>query len=409
MATWRSGFDQNELARRIENSRTKSGPTQFLSFEHLEHAVVLNGMIIINDTIPEIEKQRILNKATFAAAEKGPITADSLLRQVHELESGYLKQPKCHFQLLSGISIANTQKVTGCRQGTCSITFGKSPSKKAQNVRNDLLLQARHSILAESPNDYLPLTVRVTARSPHEAGALAIDAIDLLRGFWNLWLNRENSWRWSSGRLKPINKILLAPIHSLHNEDGSLATESWWYDPSYIGPSHCLADRKKIESMLAFGINKRGRLRNHPYAEDVEKNVVRYCRALDSHDFNDVFLRLWGVLECLTGSVSNQSSVTTRRAAFLFQERDYSLQVLSYLASHRNQFVHAGSETNQIESMVFLLKRYVEALLFFHADNRYGFTSVFDAGEFMDLPSSKSELSRRIKRLQLARKFVVSP
>lgn len=205
--------------------------------------------------------------------------------------------------------------------------------------------------------------------------------------------------------MKPVNPLFLAPIHSLHRIDGSLAWDSWWYEPNYFRPAHPLADKSKVDRMLAFTIELRSRLRTLAYTTDLQSALLRYGRALDSRDLNDAFLRLWGLLEFLTATTSAPYTVTARRAAFLFAERDYAFQVLSHLANYRNRFVHAGSETEEIESLLYLLKRHVEALLIFHAGNRIGFASIAEAGEFLDMPSDKTALAERIRKLRFASKF----
>ena len=158
---------------------------------------------------------------------------------------------------------------------------------------------------------------------------------------------------------------------------------------------------------MAFAKNLRTRLSNLPYREDIESALIRYVRALDSADLNDAFLRLWSLLEYLTDSTNDPYKVATRRAAFMFADRDSSHLVLSNLTNHRNRFVHVGSETEDIESLVFQLKRYVDALLLFHLGNRFGFASRTEASLFMDLPPNKDELDLRIRRLQQARRFIV--
>ena len=55
--------------------------------------------------------------------------------------------------------------------------------------------------------------------------------MDLLRGMWNLRLN--SAARSSSGKRKPVNVLQLGPLHSLHEPNGELATDRYWYDANY--------------------------------------------------------------------------------------------------------------------------------------------------------------------------------
>jgi hypothetical protein len=84
----------------------------------------------------------------------------------------------------------------------------------------------------------------------------------------------------------------------------------------------------------------------------------------------------------------------------MFSDREYAHQVLS------NKSVHAGSESSDIESLMYQLKRYVEVLIKFHVGNKYRFSSIADAAEFMDLPNDKVSIDRKISKLHYAKKFV---
>lgn len=181
----------------------------------------------------------------------------------------------------------------------------------------------------------------------------------------------------------------------------------FWFDPEYSKPASIFSDIDKFKKILAFAKNLRNRLSCLPYREDIEGALIRYVLALDSADLNDAFQGLWSILEYLTDSTNDRYKVATRRAAFMFADRDSSHLVLSNLTNNRNRFVHVGSNTEDIESLVFQLKRFVDALLLFHIGNRLGFSSRHGVAGFMDLPPNKNELNLKIRRLQQARRFIV--
>ena len=55
---------------------------------------------------------------------------------------------------------------------------------------------------------------------------------------------------------------------------------------------------------------------------------------------------------------------TIRRAVFLYHkdERYYNGQILKHLMHYRNRVVYAGYETDEIELLLYQLKRFVERL-----------------------------------------------
>ena len=181
-------------------------------------------------------------------------------------------------------------------------------------------------------------------------------------------------------------------MHTLHDQRGMLATETWWYEPDYREPIKVFTQDSKIEKMSVFLKNVRGYLKRSKYAEDLKLAIIRYGRALDQVDLEASFLKLWGVLELLTDTVGSSYKITVRRASYIWKEREYHKEILSHLRDHRNSSVHAGKENHDVEMCTYQLKRYVELLLEFHLASSFGFQNIAHAAEFMDLPKDASKL-----------------
>ncbi len=256
------------------------------------------------------------------------------------------------------------------------------------------------------PKDYAAVSVSVVARSTSEAAEKALNRLDFVRGVWNLWNNIRRRIRVSAGKRSPVNSILLAPIHTLHHRDGTLATNAWWWEPQYQGPIKLYNEPKKNKSMFLYMVDFRRHLKKSNYAPDLIHAVVRYVRALDVRDWDNSFLRLWGVLEFLTGTLFDSYKVTIRRASYIYSDREYAHEVLSHLRDFRNKSIHAGSESNDIEALMYQVKRYVEDLLIFHVGSKGRFSSIADAAEFLDSPGDKGLIDRKIRKLRFAKKFI---
>jgi hypothetical protein len=277
---------------------------------------------------------------------------------------------------------------------------------KGYAERSRLFEVSRSTAGFELPNNYKRLSALVLARNPADAAEKALNSIDLVRASWNLSLNLGKTWRCSSGRPTPVNEIRLSPFHTIHDSAGALATNAFWYDPGYSKPANLYSDQPRLARLQEFARNLRFKLAQLPYQDDIESALLRYVRALDSADLNDAFLRLWSLLEYLTNSGQDPYKVATRRAAFIYQDRERAQLVLAHLTQQRNRFVHAGSDSEEIEPLVFLLKRHVDDLLLFHLRNSLGFKTRSEAAQFMDLPPNTDEIDLRISRLRSARKFV---
>ena len=366
MAIQRDQTALADLAQLAEHAKLNADPTGFLSggFAQSDFQVVLGGCVEFHPDLPEFERTRIVSKVAHDPALPRPITPAVLLRRCSQLEREYLARPMRSYRLLTEISISWTIDIPRTIIGNTTLTF--NPKGTAGfNSRSKLFSESRRDIGFDLPPHYMRLSARLSARTPEEAAERALSDIDLARASWNLALNRAKGWRYSSGRPSPVNDIRLSPFHTVHDAKGALATQTFWYDPNYSKPATLFSDKTKFSRLLVFAKNLRSRLQQLPYKKDIEDALIRYVRALDSADLNDAFLRLWSVLEYLTDSTQDPYKVAIRRAAFMFSDTERSQLVLTHLANHRNRFVHTGSDAGDIESLVFLLKRYVDQLFFF--------------------------------------------
>lgn len=409
MVSRRKDNDLDTLAALGEQAKASGDPSGFMTdgLVSSDFSVVLSGCLDFDPELPEYARKQIATKVTYDPKLPRPITADVLLRQCSKLEREYLSLPKRKFRLLTEISLWWTIDVPPTRIGSTALTF-KSKNARGFKERARLYREMKSTVGFDLPRHYMQLSALVTARTPDEAAERALKDIDILRASWNLAINRGKAWRHSGGRPPPINEIRLSPFHTVHESNGKLIDHQFWYDPGYSCPAKPYNDSVKFVRLLSFAKKLRTRLAKLPYRPEIEEGLIRYVRALDSSDLNDAFLRLWSLLEFLTDSSYDPYKVATRRAAFMFADRERSQLVLTHLTNYRNRFVHAGSETNDIEPLVFMLKRYVDALLIFHIGNVFGFESRTDAARFMDHPTSYSEIDIRVKRLRQARKFLSS-
>jgi len=125
---------------------------------------------------------------------------------------------------------------------------------------------------------------------------------------------------------------------------------------------------------------------------DMESAIIRYTRAFDERDMNTAYMKLWGVLEFLTGTSKNQGYVTAKRVASLYKFRDFHLVALKILKEFRNSYIHHGKEMNDLGVYLNQLKNYVETLIHFHTTNQFNFKSIAKVAEFFDLPVNEAEL-----------------
>ena len=403
-AEWKKGCNIEKFTSWLESSKTQDNGFEGFAFD--DCAAVLNNLLECKG-IAGGEKRRIVIKAILNVGAKGNITRDSLLTEIRSLEIAFWKEPVRRFVLCTSLSIDRFSELNSRKLDRTLIRFMPSLPKCFQKGADKMYDISRHSLTTAPPQNYIRVLISVDARSPLDAAEQAFDAVDLLRGIWNFGLNRKHLSRNSYGNRQPANEIVLGPLHSLHLPGGKLATEMWWYDPEYQKPVKPYNLRGIKEKLLLDKIEKSGRalLKRQKYRTVVELAIKEYCRALDHRNWSNAFLKLWSVLELLTHTEKANYSNTIQRASFVWTDAEYHKEVLNHLRHLRNSFVHENKSTDDVETYMYQLKRYVEALISFHLGMGLSFSSISEAAEFMDLPVEKQVIRKKIEKLETALKY----
>jgi hypothetical protein len=353
--------------------------------------------------MPELERLRIISAAVFEAGKK-KLSAGSILAEADKRQKEFLKTPFRRYVLMTEISLFPFAR--GRRIQDDRITFRGA---KPRNFDiSSLESQIKNYVVVSRPTDYSWALVATRGRSIAEAHEKAIDALDGLRGIWNLYLNNGNDWRISNQLPRPVNRILLGPVQTLHFPSGQLAHENFWYDPGYVGPigrTHLSPD--DLGAIIKFETFFRKQIRRLSDHSSFIDLIVRYCRALDDRNLQTCFVSLWTLLEMLTGTDAGMSlDVTIKKTARHFKNPDVHLLNLQHLRGHRNRIVHRHEEPHQMEELVFHLKYYVESMILACALNRFRFGSIADFQKFLDLPLDSNLIAQRALLYQKAHRWI---
>jgi hypothetical protein len=263
----------------------------------------------------------------------------------------------------------------------------------------------RRGAITADVTEFAWARVHVYARTIAEAQSKASDSLDFYRAALNYAFVSPTWDEFTSDSAKPLNVLLLGPSYSLHEPSGHPATEMYWYEPWFRkhDPLRCGTDKWNRAHALASTMRKR--IAGSRYGEDLYRIMIQYCRTLDSGDVDVVLLRLWGLLEPLTGTGFGRSDDLVKRAAALFHDSDVVRGTLEILRQRRNQIAHIGAAEQSIrEDMVVLHRVVAQAIgLAFQKSGEYSSTE--EIGVFLSLPSEASELRRGIKLRRDAMRF----
>jgi hypothetical protein len=202
----------------------------------------------------------------------------------------------------------------------------------------------------------------------------------------------------------PINAIRLGSVHTIHNPDGSAATQEIWFEPNYVQAR--IFTHGKVDVLRKNSANATRALSRCSYSAALSEALLRYVRALDERDQNSAFIRLWGALEALASPNVASYDKVVRRCSFLFRDTQYHRQILEHLREYRNQSIHAGDQSDEAKTHCFQLQLYFYHLVGFHFANVGFFGNLDEANAFLDLPSNKAALLRSRQLVNKALRFV---
>lgn len=390
-----------DSCKRVDKNGSVSFSPDF-SFDGYQE--VLQDILVLSQGVPHNEFGRIVWLSLVNSAKEGRITSDIFLRHASELEKEYLSRQPKHYILVSEISISSNDDLPRFRVGSSTISFPKKLPTDFLHGRAEVLEKAKYALHAATPENYRWVRVTVNSKGDGAAANTALDALHLLLGVWNLSLNSGSRVSWG-GKREPVNTVTLGPIHTVHFLSGKLEREVWWFDPNYCGPITPRSLGKDIERIVQFWYWVKRRLLKVPYRNQLEEWIRLYNQALDEKDWSTSYIRLWQVLETATNTSNGNHQVTVRRVAFLYADREFNHAFIDHLRNMRNQLVHESADKSTMESHLFLLKNYVETLLLFHLKQAGQFRTLGEVSEFLDLPTSIVDLTKRSDLFKKAIRF----
>lgn len=400
-AKWNGDYNNAPIIKRINLIRqVQNGKVSFSGFSLNEYIAVLGSMIIFNEKIENIDKERILRAALFSILGKS-VNSKSLISAIIKKEEEFYKTKKTEYIVLTTISVRYHSNLKKINIFNCVIEFLATCPFALEKVEKLI----KNHIELPLPTNYTWVIIRINARTVHEAINKATYALDYLRAIWALTLYAGNVSYRSGGRPQPRNSILLGPIKTIHDIAGNVNEDIIWYELDYINQRQPISIEKEWKDMV-IRYNKYNKLISKcSYSGMLTDMIVQYIRGLDNCELQKCFVSLWMILEKLTNTTTESYKSTIKRAAFLYKDREYHVQVLTHLKNQRNELIH-NMNFHDDEAIINQLKIYAERLICFHLFYGHRFDSLQEVSFFMELPSDIKELNKKMKIIKEAKKFI---
>lgn len=358
----------------------------------------------------QVDAASLIRKAIRGVIRKQggrtPINPKNLLDEANRLAAEHFRKPSVDYVLVSSLSI-QTFPAKSVTLGGCEITAIKKRRSKYRYPDAVEKRAPQHHFIAKhlESTEYQTVKVATGGRTINEAVEKALAALSLLRGLWTLF-GTYGSWTLrldSSPRQEAIGVVHTGPLHTLHQPDGTLATDAYWFEPDYAGDQKLFKPDKKEWSYIEKNRKASCRLLSqHTYGKDVEELIRRYAVALDYINFDVAFLQMWSILEKMTDTVGASYDETIQRATWIFSDRKVIAEILGHLRLCRNNYVHASRSSERRDQIVYSIKRFVEPHLIRLIRNSFRVHSLREYGECLSLSTNLDVLREQRRRREVA-------
>lgn len=393
---WQRGFNRNLILARLREARNPDGR----SWDALEYEFwfpVLRSAVRASREAEPLKGKCI--SAAIGDASLKLNDPDAFIARCEKEFEKLSQRRLSKFVLYTSVTYSGPKLIDRIGDETARICWQPNPlgsfMRKARKAQQAQEHHRRRNNVAAETAALTPVLVYVSAYDAMDAFERANDYVDRFRGMLNLLTNARGSIHPFGRFFAPhaINKFRRGPFHSVHLPDGSLATETYWYEPRWMHNS----SSAKFKEPPKHGIQRWWRrLQENPMRDFISDVLLRYCRALDLHEADACLLGIWQVLEKTMDT--DKYDVLIERLVRLFPDHEDTREVANHIRLRRNQTVHSahniGREANAILRQA---ERLASQSIFFYLSNAAKFENRSEIVDFLDLPLDPYKLERQRK------------
>lgn len=330
-----------------------------------------------------------------------PITPTEFLESVNDQAAEFFRLKPRRYSLITTLSVKSLPRksirIDGCR--ITSLT-----SRKRYPFPNRLIAALREPDfhLVEPDDSQQGVLVQTVGRSPHDAAERGMESLYLLCGLWNLFTTFRQVSLFSILPRKPLGVVHVGPIHTLHDASGVPCIDEFWYEPDYPRRLTSYSPPNGWETVEKKRRWAQRRIRNCRFEYDLRRLIIRYARALTRSDPNAAFLQMWSILETITGTIGRRYDETIKLATWFIRNPRLDREILSFLRSHRNQYVHAARSDDENPQIAQVMKYYVDPHLLLLLRNDLEVAGLDKYAGYLRLPTAVDELARKRSAIQRA-------
>jgi hypothetical protein len=337
---------------------------------------LMMDMPYLREIRAESDQEFICRSAAFKAAQE-TITAETLDQAIAEGAAAFRAKVSTPFAVLTTLSV-RLPRTLHRTLGPWDLALQASIP---EGFENDCSPQATSLATLRLRSRGPWVVIRGSGRSAEEMAHRGMDALDVIRGAWNLGINSSlliDLYGYTQG---PINKIRLGPLHTLHEPEGKLLPNFWMFDPAPSGLDSLGQGTADWDAALSMETRIEPIHQQTGIAHFFQDALGRYARALDDGSSELVFVRLSGLLERLLGTWSDRDMFRRIRAV---SQDPIDLALLESMRNQRHESVHHGDDSPRRHSSVLVVHRYVLGLFELFVQRHASFKSEEDFWRLLD-------------------------
>jgi hypothetical protein len=316
-----------------------------------------------------------------------------------------LRKPEDTFYVLTTISLnIRDLKAVKLLISGCEISFKEFSYSESFTGREAVLQELKSEIGdCDDIRGYAKVEIRVKSRNKSEAFDRAINALNIFRAFTAFEMNSRGII--AGNYSKPINKVRLGKVHTLHNDDGVAFEHPAFYEPDFQKakvekPQNSALFQKNVSTLLSW-------LSKCPFSRKLEKALIRFVLALDHSDKNLSVINLWGALESLVADGDPNCDKLPTRLAALHRDFEVAKHIVMHIREYRNEHVHQGIDDDDSIHRSYYLQNMFANVIDYYIRPRNKLSSLQEANLLLDkLVLGKSGLNKELDVLNRALAFM---
>ena len=304
MSRWKKDFDPTIFIYSLQSEiqLNKNGAVSSILGSDIELDYLFWGVDHNFDFHEDITFQ-LFQRSLAEYFEKQIKTPKSLLQIFDRLCISHAKK-KEKFVILTTVSLPKETELKSRTINKCHIRFSDSFPKKFRDERLNILSKAHTGIPTKEAtrDDYLSVSITVTAPDDKTALHYALDALRFYRGIFEIFFKRQLNIISQSKAFTydTRSKMRTGRFHTVHKKNQPSPTYNLWIEDDYLDcPTNSYKDIDKLNEIMDVYFVK---LRRLPFKNLIEKSLKAYISALDQDDPNARFLKIWSAFEVLLDS-----------------------------------------------------------------------------------------------------------